>query len=88
MIVLHQMDGPEVDRGIAVTLGVATVAVLILGLRWNRSGAPGKPARPYRQGLPMQIRAAPPPFGKGPISTAEEPRQPRSAKRGEQRTLT
>jgi hypothetical protein len=86
MIVLRQVDGPEVDRGVALTMGLAALATLLLGLRWNRGAAPVEPARHSFWGLPLQLWAAPMLLfavllGTGTITTAEEPRADRSAVR-------
>ena len=84
MIILRQVDGPEIDRGVALTMGLAALATFGLGLRWNRGGLPGEPARHSFWGVPLQIWAAPMLLfavllGTGTITTAEEPRAPRSA---------
>ena len=75
LIVLRQVDGPEVDRGVAITMGLAAAATLWLGLRWNRGG----PTRHSLWGIPVQVWAAPMLLfsvllGTGTITTAEEPR--------------
>ena len=86
LILLRQVDGPEVDRGVALAMGLAALVTLWLGLRWNRGGAPGEPARHSFWGVPLQIWAAPMLLfavllGTGTITTVEEPRASRSAKR-------
>ena len=82
MIVLRQVDGPEVDRGVAIAMGLLAAVTFWLGLRWNRGSAP---ARHSLWGVPMQIWAAPMLLfavllGTGVITTAEEPRPARAAR--------
>ncbi|MBP0494246.1 hypothetical protein [Roseomonas indoligenes] len=81
LIVLRQVDGPEVDRAVAVTMGLAGIATLVLGLRWNRGG----PTQHSFWGIPLQIWAAPMLLfavllGTGTITTAEEPDGERPAR--------
>ncbi|MBR0664961.1 hypothetical protein GXW71_11410 [Roseomonas hellenica] len=84
MIVLRQIDGPEVDRGVGLAVGLAALVIAWLGLRWNRGGKPSEPARHSFWGLPLQFWAIPMLvfailLGTHVITTAEEPRGPRSA---------
>ena len=84
LIVLRQIDGPEVDRGVALVMTGAAIAVVGLGLRWNRGATFGPAARDHALwGVPMQLWALPMALfalllGTGVITTAEEPR-PRPA---------
>jgi hypothetical protein len=82
IILLRQVDGPEVDRGVAITMSIAAVVTLWLGIRWNRGIAP---APHSLWGVPMQIWAFPMLLfavllGTGTITTAEEPRPSRAAR--------
>lgn len=80
IVLLRQIDGPEVDRGVAVTMGLAAVAALGLGLHWNRGTTFAPSARAHSfMGIPMQLWALPMALfalllGTGVITTAEEPR--------------
>jgi len=81
MILLRQIDGPAIDRGVSLSMGLAAIATLLLGLRFNRGGQRGAPAEHSFWGLPMQVWAAPMLvfavlLGTGTITTAEEPRTP------------
>ncbi|MFT8246123.1 hypothetical protein [Roseomonas sp. BN140053] len=81
MLVLRQIDGPAVDRGVGLAMGIAALAALLLGLRWNRGGAPGQPAEHALWGLPVQVWALPmlvfaALLGTRVIITEEEPRRP------------
>ncbi|MCR0984445.1 hypothetical protein [Roseomonas populi] len=81
LIVLRQVDGPEVDRGVALTMGLAGIATLLLGLRLNQGG----PTRHSFWGIPMQVWAAPMLLfavllATGTITTAEEPGGERPAR--------
>jgi hypothetical protein len=84
MIVLRQVDGPDADQDVALALGLIAVVIFVLGLRWNRGGAQGAPARHSFWGLPMQIWASPMLLfalllGTRLITSAEEPRPARGA---------
>ncbi len=80
MIVLRQIDGPEVDRGVALTMGLTALATVWLGLRWNRGVTFDAAARDHSfYGIPMQLWALPMILfavllGTGVITTAETPR--------------
>ncbi|KQU05781.1 hypothetical protein ASG60_03840 [Methylobacterium sp. Leaf469] len=80
LIVLRQVDGPEVDRAVCLTMSLAALAVLGLGLRWNRGTTFGPAGRDHAfWGLPMQVWAVPmlvfaALLGTGTITTAEAPR--------------
>ncbi|MDB5415518.1 MAG: hypothetical protein JWR10_3853 [Rubritepida sp.] len=81
MIVLRQIDGPEVDVGVGLSVGLVAVVIFCLGLRWNRTRTPGEPARHSFFGLPLQYWAVPMLIfagllGTHVITTAEEPRRP------------
>ena len=72
IVALRQVDGPEIDRAVAVTMAVAGTVTLVLGVLWNRNGA-----RHSFWGLPMPVWAAPmllfaALLGTGTITTAEE----------------
>ena len=76
MIVLRQVDGPAVDRGVAAAMALAAAAVAWLGYRWNQTQSPGLPAEHSFWGLPMQYWALPMLvfallLGTGTITTAE-----------------
>ncbi|GJE55211.1 MULTISPECIES: hypothetical protein [Methylobacterium] len=81
LIVLRQVDGPEVDRGVCLTMGLAAITALGLGLRWNRGETFGPAARDHAFfGIPMQLWALPMALfaillGTGTITTEEAPRQ-------------
>ena len=81
LIVLRQVDGPEVDQAVALTMGLAALAVFGLGLRWNKGTTFGPAGRDHTLwGLPMQAWAVPMVvfavlLGTGTITTAEPPRQ-------------
>lgn len=81
IIVLRQIDGPEVDRGVGLAVGLAAIVVFWLGLRWNRGGRPGERAQHSFWGLPLQYWAIPMLIfavllGTRVITTEEAPRQP------------
>jgi hypothetical protein len=84
LILLRQIEGPEVDRAVAITMGLAAVGILALGLRWNRGATFDVSARANSLwGIPMQLWALPVALfaillGTGVITTAEDPpvRQP------------
>jgi hypothetical protein len=85
LIVLRQIEGPEIDRAVAITMGLAGLAVGGLGLRWNR-GVTFSPVAQENSlwGIPMQLWALPIllfalALGTGLITTAEEPRSNLSA---------
>lgn len=88
LIVLRQVDGPEVDRGVCLTMSLAALAALGLGLLWNRGRTFVPQARDHSfWGVPVQLWALPMALfaillGTGAITTAEEPR-PRPAAQGE-----
>lgn len=78
MLVAREVDGPAVDRGVALSMTLAAVATVALGLRLNRGGPPGQPAAHSFWGLPLQYWAVPMLvlavlLGTGTITTAEEP---------------
>jgi len=88
MLLLQQVDGPAVDRGVALSTALAALAVAGLGLRMNRGGGRGEPARHSFWGVPLQFWALPlllfsALLATGTITTAEEPpptwRSPRAA---------
>jgi hypothetical protein len=87
MIVLRQIDGPEVDRGVAITMGLAALGILGLGLRWNRGATFDASAQEHSLwNIPMQLWALPVALfavllATGVITTAEEPRPARPAAR-------
>lgn len=80
IIVLRQVDGPEIDRGVCLTMGLAAAAAFVLGLIWNRGVTFGPAAREHSFfGVPVQLWALPMALfaallGMGVITTAEEPR--------------
>ena len=80
LIILRQIDGPEVDRAVCLTMSLAALAVLGLGLRWNHGTTFGPAVRDHAfMGLPMQVWALPMTvfavlLGTGTITTAETPR--------------
>lgn len=80
LVILRQIDGPEVDRAVCLTMILAAIAVLGLGLRWNRGATFGPAARNNAFfGIPMQLWALPMILfaillGTGTITTAETPR--------------
>ena len=80
LIVLRQVDGPEVDRAVGLTMSLAALAVLGLGWRWNHGTTFGPAGRDHAfWGLPMQVWAVPMIvfavlLGTGTITTAEAPR--------------
>jgi hypothetical protein len=84
MILLRQVDGPEVDQGVGLAVGLAALLTGWLGLRWNRGGQPGTPAQHSFYGVPLQFWAVPMLvfailLGTHVITTAEEAPQPRAA---------
>ena len=82
IILLRQVDGPEVDRGVAVAMGVAAIATLWLGVRWNAGATFSAAARNHSLfGIPVQLWALPmvlfaTALGSGIITTAEGPASP------------
>jgi len=80
LVVLRQVDGPEVDRAVGLSMGLAALVVLGLGLRWNHGTTFGPAGRDHAfWGLPMQVWAVPMIvfavlLGTGTITTAEAPR--------------
>lgn len=87
MIFLRQIEGPAVDEGVGLAVGLAALLTFWLGLRWNRGGKPGEPARHAFWGLPLQYWAIPMLIfaillGTHVITTAEEPRARPSAASG------
>ena len=82
IILLRQVDGPEVDRGVALAMGLAAVATLWLGLRWNAGATFSAAARRHSFfGIPVQVWALPMALfatllGTGIITTAEGPDTP------------
>lgn len=85
MIVLRQVEGPEVDRGVAIAMGLAAAATIFFGLRWNRGVTFDASAREHSfWGIPMQLWALPMALfavllGTGTITTAETPPHKRPA---------
>ena len=85
MVVLRRIDGPEIDRGVAIATGLAALATMGLGLRWNRGVTFDASAQDHSLwGIPMQLWALPMALfaillGTGAITTAEEPRRGRTA---------
>ena len=79
LILLRKIDGPEVDRAVAITMGLAALTVGILGLRWNQGVTFRPEARRHAVwGIPMQLWALPMALfaillATGTITTAEEP---------------
>lgn len=79
MVVLRQVDGPEIDRGVALTMGLAALATFWLGLRWNRGVTFDAAAQDHSLwGIPLQLWALPMILfaillGTGVITTAETP---------------
>ncbi|UDL94004.1 hypothetical protein LGH83_15815 [Lichenihabitans sp. PAMC28606] len=77
IIVLWKVDGPEIDRGVAITMGLAAVMIAALGLRWNRGVTFHASAQAHSfWGIPMQLWALPTALfaillGTGVITTAE-----------------
>lgn len=84
MLVLRQIDGPAIDRGVTITMGVAALATTLLGLRFNRGLTFSPSAQEHSLwGVPMQLWAVPMALfalalGSGLITTAEDPRSTRS----------
>lgn len=83
LIVLRQVEGPAVDRGVGIAMGLAGAATLWFGLRWNRERAPGAPAEHSLWGLPVQVWALPMLvfallLGTRTITTEEAPRPSRT----------
>lgn len=84
MIVLRQVDGPEVDQGVSFAMALAAAATFGFGLRWNRGVTFGAAAQEHAMwGIPLQVWAVPLLLfaillGSGIITTAEGPR-PRAA---------
>lgn len=82
IILLRQVDGLEVDRGVALAMGLAAVATLWLGWRWNAGATFSAAARHHSLfGIPMQIWALPMALfaallGTGTITTADGPDTP------------
>lgn len=80
LIGLRQVDGPEVDRWVAITMSLAAAAAIGLGLFWNRGKTFSTEARAHSfWGVPVQLWALPmilfaAALGTGLITTAEEPR--------------
>jgi hypothetical protein len=80
IIVLRQVDGPEIDRALTVTMIMAALATAGLGLRFNRGATFGPAAQQHSLwGIPMQFWALPMALfalalGAGWLTTAEEPR--------------
>lgn len=79
MVVAGQVDGPAVDRGVALAMGLAALVTFGLGLVFGRDRA----ARDSFLGFPLQVWAAPMLLfavllGTGTITTAEEPPATRS----------
>lgn len=85
IILLRQIDGPEVDRGVACAMMVAALATLCLGVRWNAGATFSAAAREHSLfGIPVQIWALPMALfavtlGTGVITTAEAPASPSPA---------
>jgi drug/metabolite transporter (DMT)-like permease len=80
MIVAGEIDGPAVDRGVALAMGLAAAATFGLGVLFGRD----RTAEDTFLGLPLQVWAVPMLvfallLGIGTITTAEEPPAGRSA---------
>lgn len=89
MIVLRQIDGPEIDRGVALTMGLTALATFGLGLRWNRGVTFDAAAQEHSfYGIPLQLWALPMILfaillATGVITTAETPSRSPSGREGE-----
>ena len=59
MIALRQIDGPEIDHGVGLTMGVMAVIVFILGWRFNRETPKGERAWHSFMFVPMHYWAVP-----------------------------
>lgn len=60
MIVQWRIDGPEIDRGVSITMGLAALATVWLGIRWNRGVTFDAAAQDHSFcGIPMQLWALP-----------------------------
>jgi drug/metabolite transporter (DMT)-like permease len=59
IIVLRQVDGPEIDHGVGITMAIAAVIVFALGWRWNEATPRGERAHHSFMGLPLQYWAVP-----------------------------
>ena len=83
MIVARQIDGPAIDWGVTLTMGVAALATAVLGWRFNGGRTFGPAAQAHSLwGVPMQLWALPMALfalalGTGLITTAEERRPAR-----------
>ena len=77
MFVVRHIDGPEVDLGVSVAMGLAAVVTAALGLFWNRGVTFAAAAQDNSLfGIPVQIWALPMALfslllGTGIITTAE-----------------
>jgi hypothetical protein len=81
MIGLRQIDGPEIDYGVGIAMGLAAIVTFIAGYRLNRRTPKGEPAGHSFWGLPFQYWAVPMLIfggllGTRTITTEETPRSP------------
>lgn len=84
LIILRQVDGEQVDVGVAITMAIAGVVTLALGFIWNRPTPKGEPALHAFCRIPMQYWAVPMLvfsllLATGILNTAEESPAPQSA---------
>lgn len=59
ILVLRQIDGPAVDHGVGITMGLAAIITFILGLRLNSGLPKGEPAPHAFCSVPFQYWAVP-----------------------------
>lgn len=59
MIALRQIDGPDIDHGVGLTMGVMAVVTFILGWRFNRETPKGEAAWHSFMRLPLHYWAVP-----------------------------
>ncbi|HEY4202586.1 MAG TPA: hypothetical protein VGM83_18705 [Devosiaceae bacterium] len=59
ILALRQIDGPAIDHGVGITMGLAAIITFIMGFGLNRSGPKGQPAAHSFCRVPFQYWAVP-----------------------------
>lgn len=86
IIALRQIDGPEIDHAVGITMGVMAIVVFIWGWRLNHPSVKGEPAAHSFFRIPLHFWAVPMLvfavlLGTRVITTEEGPRRPSATER-------